>query len=167
MNQEKVKQAAIEIVKEVGLINLCRSDLCHRAGIPDGSFPYVMNCNFLEFVKRLEAEGHGVSNYPVSKSRTHPDLRKNQILNAAIGLAKKQGYYAITRDEVADAAGVSRGLVSRYFGRMDKLKSAVMRAAVEQGVLEIVAQGLANGSPHAKKGPAELKARAVRLLSNL
>ena len=53
MKREKVKQTAIDMVEEAGLINLSRSALCARAGIPDGSFPHVMGCNFSEFVEEL------------------------------------------------------------------------------------------------------------------
>jgi DNA-binding transcriptional regulator YbjK len=166
MNREQVKQTAIAMVQQAGLINLSRRDLCDRAGIPDGSFPHVMGCNFADFVNELKAEGHDGATYPVSKSRANPGLRKDQILNVAIGLAKEQGYHKITRDGVADAAGVSMGLVTRYFGTMKQLKKAVMRAAVKQAIPEIVAQGLANGDDHAKKAPAELKAQAATLLAN-
>lgn len=166
MNREQVKQTAIAMVQETGLINLSRRDLCDRAGIPDGSFPHVMGCNFADFVSELKGEGHDGAAYPVSKSRANPALRKDQILNVAIGLAKEQGYHKITRDGVAGAAGVSMGLVTRYFGTMKQLKKAVIRAAVKQGIPEIVAQGLANGDDHAKKAPAELKAEAATLLAN-
>lgn len=167
MNRKQVKQTAIGMVQKVGLINLSRRDLCDRAGIPDGSFPHVMGCNFAEFVNELKEEGHDDATYPVSKSRANPALRKGQILSVAINLAKEQGYDKITRDGVAEKAGVSMGLVTRYFGTMHQLKVAIMRTAVKQGILEIVAQGLANGDVHARKAPAELKARAVTLLANI
>lgn len=166
MNREQVKQTAIAMVQEAGLINLSRRDLCTRAGIPDGSFPHVMGCNFADFVSELKAEGRDGAAYPVSKSRANPALRKDQILTVAIEMAKEQGYHKITRDAVAECAGVSMGLVTRYFGTMKQLKTAVMRTAVKQGIPEIVAQGLANGDDHAKKAPAELKAEAARLLAN-
>lgn len=166
MNREQVKQTAIAMVQEIGLINLSRRELCDRAGVPDGSFPHVMGCNFANFVKELKDEGHDGATYPVSKSRTNPGLRKAQILTVAIELAKEKGYREITRDGVAESAGVSMGLVTRYFGTMKQLKTAVMRSAVKQGIPEIVAQGLANGDAHAKKASVELKARAATLLAN-
>lgn len=167
MNREKVKLAAIAISKQVGLINLSRRELCDSAGIPDGSFPHVMGCNFADFVEELREEGIETPNVPVSKSRANPGLRRDHILNVAIEMAKVKGYHKITRDGVADSAGVSMGLVTRYFGTMNQLRKAVMRSAVKQGIPEIVAQGLANGDDHAKKASAELKAQAATLLANL
>lgn len=166
MNREKVKQTAIAMVQKTGLINLSRRDLCERAGIPDGSFPHVMGCNFADFVNELKAEGHNGAVCPVSKSRANPALRKEAILSAAIEVAKEQGYLKVTRDLVAGRAGVSMGLVSRYFGTMKQLRRDIMRTAVTQGSPEIIAQGLANGDAHAKKAPPELKAEAATLLTN-
>ena len=166
MNREQVKQTAIKMAGEVGLINLSRKELCDTAGIPDGSFPHVMGCNFTDFIEQLKNDLMPGRTGPVTKSRANPALRKDQILSVAIGLAKEQGYHKITRDGVADAAGVSMGLVTRYFGTMNRLKRAVMRTAVKQGIPEIVAQGLANGDDHAKKASAELKAQAATLLAN-
>lgn len=166
MNRQQVKETAIAMVKKAGLINLSRRKLCESAGIPDGSFPHIMGCNFADFVEELRKEGISTPDVPVSKSRANPALRKDQILTVAIEMAKEQGYHKITRDAVAECAGVSMGLVTRYFGTMKQLKTAVMRTAVKQGIPEIVAQGLANGDDHAKKAPAELKAEAATLLAN-
>ena len=75
--------------------------------------------------------------------------------------AKTTGYSKVTRDKIAEGAGVSTGLVTSYFGTMGQLKTAIMRRAVKQGIAEIIAQGLANGDDHAKNAPAELKAKAA------
>ena len=164
MTRAHVKQTAIDMVKEAGLINLSRSGLCERAGMPDGSFPHVMGMNFSEFIKELAPYDRLV--YPVNKSRTDPKLRREQILNVAVSMAKRGGYHKITRDAIAENAGVSMGLVSRYFGTMTKLRRAIMRAAIVQEIPEIIAQGLANGDNHAKKAPEKLKAKAVTLITN-
>lgn len=166
MNREKVKALAIVMVKKSGLINLSRKELCEAAGVPDGSFPHVMGCNFAEFVDELQAEGVVSPAVAVSKTRVNPTLRKEQILTEAVSLSIKVGYHKITRDTVADSAGVSVGLVTRYFGTMNQLKTAVMRAAVKRGIPEIVAQGLAHGDNHAKKAPTDLKEKAAAILSN-
>lgn len=164
MKREQVKTVAIAMVKSEGLINLSRRKLCERAGIPDGSFPHVMGCNFAEFVSELKLEKIQEIPHSVSKSRADPTLRKDNILSVAVGMAKTEGYNHINRDRIAEAAGVSMGLVTRYFGTMGQLKTAVMRRAVKQGIAVIVAQGLANGDDHARKAPAWLKADAVKLL---
>lgn len=168
MNKESVKQTAIEMAAEVGLINLSRRDLCERAGIPDGSFPHVMGCTFSEFVVELQDEGidSGVTLVEVNKTRVSPKLRREQILAAAVELAKTDGYHKMTRDDIAKRAGVSTGLVTKYFSTMPALRRDVMRAAVRNNVAEVVAQGLANRCTHALKASPELKKQAALILVN-
>ena len=166
MKRGEIKEVAVCMVKGAGLINLSRRELCERAGIPDGSFPHIMGCNFAEFVEGLKLEGIEEIPHAVSKTRANPALRKDHILTVAVGMAKTEGYNKITRDKIAEGAGVSMGLVTRYFGTMNHLKTAIMRRAIKQGIAEIIAQGLANGDDHAKKAPAELKAEAATLLAN-
>lgn len=165
MNKEQVKQKAIEMVKSDGLINLSRSGLCEAAGIPNGSFPHVMGCTFSEFVEELKELDQG-SNSEVNKTRTDPELRKGQILSVAIELSKELGYHKVTRDGIAERAGISAGLISRYFNTMTQLKRAIIRAAIHQEIPEIVAQGIANNDDHARKAPPELKRKAIELMAN-
>lgn len=165
MTKDQVKQTAVVMVKESGLINLSRRELCQRAGIPDGSFPHVMGCNFTAFVAQLKDENIEQPVAPVSKSRVPANMRKEQILGVAIDQATEKGYHKITRDGVADAAGVSHSLVSRYFRTMGQLRTDVMRAAIKRGLLAIIAQGLVNGDERAKKAPDHLKEQAAELLA--
>lgn len=165
MKREHVKKTAVAMVKEAGLINLSRRQLCERAGIPDGSFPHVMGCNFAEFVEELRVDGIEAADYPVSKTRANPTLRKGHILAVAVAMAKDVGYHKITRDAVAEAAGVSMGLVTRYFGTMTQLRRDIVRHAIREQVPEIIAQALANGDDHARKAPEELKMRAKAILA--
>lgn len=164
MTRNHVKETAIEMVRESGLINLSRLDLCKRAGIPDGSFPHMMGCNFSEFIKELREYDRKI--HPVHKKRVDPSLRKGQILGAAITLSKIDGYHKITRDNIADKAGISVGLVTRYFGTMTNLRRAIMRAAITQNIPEIVAQGLANKDNHARRAPPELRAAAIKIMTD-
>ena len=167
MNKEHIENAALVMVREAGLINLSRKELCERAGIPDGSFVHVMNMSFSEYVAVLQARYSDIKAFhAVSKSRVvDPIMRRNQILNVAIELAKKSGYSSISRNDVADNAGVSMSLINRYFKTMPQLRRAVMRAAVVNEVLEIIAQGLVNKDAHALKASDELKSRALQLYS--
>ena len=166
MKRHNVKNVAIAMVKKSGLINLSRLELCKAADIPDGSFPHVMGCNFSEFVKELKNENVESGMVPVSKSRVPAELRRENILSIAVEMARERGYHKITRDTVAEKAGVSCGLVTKYFGTMNQLRVDVMRRAIKQSIPEIVAQGLANGDSRAKKAPAELKAQAATLIAN-
>ena len=154
------------MIRSGGLINLSRRDLCQRAGIPDGSFPHVMGCTFSEFVEELRGENIEQAAHAVLKTRANPALRSDTILDAAMMVARGTCYTKVTRTQVAEKAGVSMGLVSNYFGTMTQLKTAIMRRAVKQGDLVIIAQGLASKDAHACKASDELKAAAASLLAN-
>lgn len=158
-----IKAIAQTMIVESGLINLTRRGLCDRAGIADGSFVHVVGCTFTDFVNELYDD----SDQPESnKKRNNPTLRRKQILNVAVNLAKNKGYHKITRDEIASGANIAAGLVSHYFGTMIKLRRDIIRAAISQGIPEIIAQGLANNDDHAKKAPVELKRQALDLIAN-
>lgn len=166
MKREQIKEVAVCMITENGLINLSRRDLCNRAGIPDGSFPHVMGCNFVEFVEELKEDGIEEGNHAVIKSRANPKLRKAHILRVAVEMSKKDGYHKITRDNIARQAGVSMGLITRYFNTMVQLRRCIIRYAIANEIVVIIAQGLADGDVHARKAPPELKAEAVSLLAN-
>ncbi len=164
--REEVKKIAIRMVKELGLINLSLKGLCNQAGISDGSFKYLMGCTFTEFVRELEQEGHAKFTGKITKKRALPGIRKAHILEAAIELAKVHGYKNVTQNGVAEKAGISGGLVSRYFSTMNQLRKEIMRKAVLDSTLEIIAQGLASGDPQAKNAPQEVKEAALQFLTN-
>ena len=92
-------------------------------------------------------------------------VREKQILDAALSLSVKIGYSCITRDAVAEIAGVSSALIANYFPRMYHLKQAIMQTAIKQEVLEVIAQGLSIRDPMALKISNELKVKVLSLLS--
>jgi hypothetical protein len=148
------------MARETGLINLSRQALCDRAEIAPGSFSYYAGCTFNEFVAELKDELFDGRHIPVTKARANPELRKSSILDAAVDLSRTFGYANISRQQVADRAGVSTGLVTKYFGTMKQLRRAIIRAAIAREIPEIVAQGLACSDQHVMKAPDELKAAA-------
>ena len=164
-----ITNTALDMVHENGLINLSRSELCERSGIPNGSFPHYMGESFTEFVSRIKkaTENDDPRNYPVVKTRANPELRRDQILKVAVELSIKQGYNHIRRDDVAEAAGVSEGLVTNYFNTMNQLRRDIIRVAIKKEIPEIIAQGLANGDKHARKAPSELKEKAANIIAKL
>ena len=102
----------------------------------------------------------------MTKKRLLPDDRKLEILNAAMKVAGRPGGWAkLTRAAVAECAGCSEGLISKYFGTMISFKRAIMRAAIQDSNLSVVAQGLAAGDKCAQKAPSELKAAALNTLA--
>ena len=99
------------------------------------------------------------------KQRLRPEVRRDQILAAALVLVQAEGFSHITRDGIAAKAECSTGLVSRYFKTMPQLKRAVMRAAIKAKNAAVVAQGLGVRDPHAMKAPEDLKKQALALLA--
>lgn len=92
------------------------------------------------------------------------DKRKTQILAAAMVEAKQHGYTNVTREQIAQRAECASGLVSFYFGTMVDLKRAIMSEAIRTRELRIVAQGIADGHPKAKRAPEELRHAALKHL---
>jgi hypothetical protein len=148
------------MAQETGLINLSRQALCDRAEIAPGSFSYYSGCTFNEFVAELKDELTDGRHIPVTKARANPELRKCSILDAAVDISRSLGYANISRQQVADRAGVSTGLVTKYFGTMQQLRRAIIRAAIAREIPEIIAQGMACSDRHVMKAPDELKAAA-------
>lgn len=87
----------------------------------------------------------------------------------ALRLAKTHGLARLTRDQIANDAGVAPALVSLRLGTMPQMRRTVMRAAVAGSVLEVVAEGLAQrpADPHALAAPAEMRQAAVALLAGV
>lgn len=87
--------------------------------------------------------------------------RDTLILDAAIELALAHGYQNITREQVAYRAGVAVGTVNNAYATMIGLKRAVLQAAVDRSIVEIVAQGRADQSPITRDIPDDLKSAVV------
>lgn len=102
---------------------------------------------------------------PKKITRLEPKERKSLILNAATKLAIKCGYIQIKRETVALEAGVAESLINRYFTNMYQLKKEIMRNAVENEILEIIAQGLAIKDPQILKISKDLKQKAIQYIS--
>lgn len=93
------------------------------------------------------------------------DDRNRRILEAAVSLASERGYRKLTREAVAEKAGVATGSINNAYGTMDGLRDAVMAAAVERALSDIVGQGLADRHPVALGAPQALKDSALRSLA--
>lgn len=65
------------------------------------------------------------------------------LLATALDLARRKGWHSLTHEAVAAAAGVSPSLVKVRLGTIASLRRAVMREAVKQRCVRVVAQGLA------------------------
>ena len=94
--------------------------------------------------------------------RLKPADRKDEILLAAVAVAKFGSYTAMTRAAVAELADCAPSLVQHYFRTMGRLRRDVMRYAVKHEILGIVAEGLALKNRHAMKASDDLKQKATR-----
>jgi AcrR family transcriptional regulator len=65
-----------------------------------------------------------------SRTRLDPDVRRDQILAAAAELFRRSEYSSVPLAEVAQRAGVTRGLVHHYFGSKRGLYLAVVERSV-------------------------------------
>ena len=98
--------------------------------------------------------------------RTNPEIRKAQILDAAIRLAIKVGYNALTQQAVAREADVSSSLIPFYFPTIATLKEAVLERAIEQKMIPVLAQ-IVTLNPGAIKGIDPQTARKIRAYVSL
>lgn len=90
-----------------------------------------------------------------------PADRTRELLAVAVNVAAAHGWRTLTREGIAVAAGVSPGLVSARLGTMDALRRSVMRAAVRERVVAVVAEGLALRDKQACKADEGLRALAA------
>lgn len=97
--------------------------------------------------------------------RLSPEIRAEQILAAALTLAKDVGYTNVTRESVAALAKVSPALISVRIGTMAVFRRKLMRYAVRLECLPVIAQGLSARDPHARKAPEALKLKALAALA--
>lgn len=93
--------------------------------------------------------------------RLEPETRRNEILEAALSEAKKSGFHSLSILGVAVKADCSRALIHTYFNTVSQLKRAVMRQAIKNENLLIVAQGLVAGDTTARKAPDWLQQKAL------
>jgi len=89
--------------------------------------------------------------------RKDPKVRKEEVLNAAIKVAKNTPYTQMTRLQVSEMAECAEGTINRYYGTMNQLRKAVMRRAVRDGIVNIVSLGLALHDTQAMESNAELR----------
>ncbi len=59
--------------------------------------------------------------------------KQDLILTAACEIMRGQGFRKVTRDAVAEQAGVAHGLVSYYFGSMEGLFKAMTDKFIADG----------------------------------
>lgn len=101
----------------------------------------------------------------MTQSRLPKGERRAEILQAALDLAVTKGVDKVTQADVAKRVGVTHTLVIHYFGTVTQLRRDVMRAAVKDRIVPIVARGIALRDPHALKADDALRALAAAHLA--
>ena len=96
----------------------------------------------------------------MSKYKTKDEGQK-LILDAALDMAKTDGFASLSRDGVATKAGVASGSVNYCFDNMQNLKNAVMKKAIENESLTIIAQGIIADNEIAINAPDALRKEAL------
>ncbi|MBA9002940.1 MULTISPECIES: TetR/AcrR family transcriptional regulator [Thermomonospora] len=71
--------------------------------------------------------------------RKEPDERRDQILRVARELFSKYPYQSVSSTQIADAAGVSRGLLNHYFGTKRELYLAAVQHMLQVPPLPVPA----------------------------
>lgn len=97
----------------------------------------------------------------MTATRSDPADRTRELLGVALHLAAAHGWRSLTRESIALAAGVSPGLVSARLGTMEALRRSVMRAAVRERVVAVVAEGLCARDRQAMRADETLRALAA------
>jgi AcrR family transcriptional regulator len=100
-----------------------------------------------------------------AKSRTRHTAqdRKTLILDSALLLSEQLGYKNVSCLQLAETCGCGHSLILHHFINMANLRDEIMRRAVAEGNLVILAQGLVNKDPIASLAPDNLKRRALNL----
>ncbi|HVU60172.1 MAG TPA: helix-turn-helix domain-containing protein [Mycobacteriales bacterium] len=71
-------------------------------------------------------------------SRLEHDARREQILSTARALFTQRPYGAVSTIEIAEAAGVTRGLLHHYFGNKRALYLEVVKELVDSPVIGVL-----------------------------
>lgn len=100
----------------------------------------------------------------MTNKRTPTKVRKEEILSAALDIAKTSGLAAVSGKKIAAALGIGRTGILHHIVSMHELRCDVMRRAIEAEELAVIAQGLATGDLIAQEAPEDLRRRAVEML---
>lgn len=90
--------------------------------------------------------------------------KKTEILAVAVEFAESHGFANISRDSIAQAAGVGAGTVNFHYSTVADLRRAVLVDAIANRRLRIIAQGIIAGAYQADEVSPELKAEALESL---
>lgn len=91
---------------------------------------------------------------------------EDAILRAALACARKHGFATMTRDQIAEHAGVAVGSLNYHFETMENLRNAVVKHIIESHkFMDVLAAAISARNYHALRAPAELKQLASETLA--
>lgn len=169
MKKQKLIDAAVQMAKRNGLVNVTCSGVCKAAKLPQGSFSSITGMTFAEFIDHVGTicPESKANHFRLKKGYANKEARKEDLLKAAMELSKKIGYSNVRHAMLADEAGVHRTLVYHYFSTKDQLLHAMMRFAVVNDIAEVVAQGIVARDTQALKAPDKVKQAALVYIASI
>lgn len=90
--------------------------------------------------------------------------KRERILIAALTLALKDGFSAITRERVAKLARVSTGTINTQWRSMDNLRDEIIREAARGGHLGLVGEAIALRYKAALALSPDVKKKAIEAI---
>lgn len=94
-------------------------------------------------------------------NRLNPDKRYKQLLKSAVSVAETSGFNDMTHQAVAVHAGVCKATVFKYFQTIFKLREEVMKVAITEELLPIIAAGVVARNETALSASDNLKEKAL------
>ncbi len=86
--------------------------------------------------------------------------RREEILAVAVRLSALAGYRNVTRNQIAEVVGLTPQAIQHHIGTVANMRRDIMRKAIADENLTVIAQGMANKDEHALKAPDDLLGRA-------
>ena len=93
--------------------------------------------------------------------RLSKKLREAQLIQAAILAASVSGIDSVTKQQIAELAGVTHGLVSRYLGNMADVRRTIVREAISQEVTAVILNALSTGRAQMDVLPPGLQTKVL------
>lgn len=102
----------------------------------------------------------------MTRQRLDPDIRKQQILDAAIDLSIQKGYRQLTRQSIANKIRCAAPLINHYYGNIENLRDIVLQIAIEREIMPILAESYGSRGKETSHLPTPLKEKVINYLMN-
>jgi AcrR family transcriptional regulator len=169
--REQIFNAALEIAEESGVESVHGAEISQRTGIKQGALNYFYGSmdTLRNDVMKWARENGKFEDFQdpryIDRRRASAKVRKKQLMAHALDLAIETNYREVTRDQIADAAGISTSLVTHYLGTLKSMRRDIVRAALADEIPEVIAQAIACKDPRVANLPPEEKAKYLSILA--